>query len=99
VIWANFSLSEGLGFLPRDLLVGPIASGLLRSHEVEGFEHVRKRSLVLNHRHGISCIAIQLAATILNHFGLPTRELDALPREAATEARPMRAACDTCCEG
>ena len=90
---------EGLGYLPRDLVVNQIAAGSLRPHEVQGFEHSRKRSLVLNHRHGISQAAVQLAATILEHFGLPTRELDALPHQATTDLRPARAACDVFCEG
>jgi DNA-binding transcriptional LysR family regulator len=89
---------EGLGFLPRDLLVSQVASGILQTHEVQGFEHVRKRTLVLNHRHAVSEPAIQLAATILEHFGLPTRELDALPRETEMAPRSTRAACGNTCD-
>lgn len=85
---------EGLGYLPRDLVVAQVAAGLLYTHEVTGFEHSRKRSLVLNHRHGISQAAVQLAATILQHFGLSTRELDALPRQSTTVPLPPRLACD-----
>lgn len=90
---------EGLGYLPRDLVVNQIAAGLLRTHIVEGFEHSRKRALVLNHRHGISPSAVQLAATILQHFGLPIRELDALPRQPASASPHSRAVCDVACEG
>lgn len=84
---------EGLSFLPRDLIGEQLTGGRLQIHLVPGFEHRRRRTLVVNQREGIEGPIGQLVRAILAHFDLPEDTPASAPPEPAHPNRrdPSRA--------
>lgn len=59
---------EGVSFLPVDLLGDQIRAGRVRTHRVVGFQHGRRRALVLSQPSRDGDSVSRLAATVLRHF-------------------------------
>ena len=59
---------EGVSFLPVDLLVDQIGSGRIRTHRVPGFQHGRRRALVLAQGSRDGDPVSHLAKIVMRHF-------------------------------
>ena len=63
---------EGVSFLPVDLLVDQINAGRIRTHRVAGFQHGRKRALVLSQPSRDGDPVAHLASVVMRHFASAT---------------------------
>lgn len=63
---------EGVSFLPVDLLVDQISAGRIRAHRIAGFQHGRRRALVLSQPSQKGDPVSHLTDAVMRHFGLAT---------------------------
>jgi DNA-binding transcriptional LysR family regulator len=92
---------NGASFLPTDLVREHLDSGLIREHRIEGFEHTRPRTLVVNGTLHPGTPIAQFANAVLAHFRLPLLSLPQGRKHASgmsqfTDADIDLAACPGC---
>lgn len=66
---------QGTAFFPRDLIGEHLGAGRLKAHSIQGFDHFRKRTLLVNQRDGVHGPLAQFVAAVLLHFGLSSVDL------------------------
>ena len=75
---------NGTSFLPTDLVREHLDSGAIREHRLEGFEHTRPRTFVVNGTLHLGTPLAQFAKAVLAHFKLP------LPAPGQNRSREAR---------
>jgi len=62
---------DGISFLSRDLISGKLATNRLLEHQLAGFNHLRRRSLVFSNKSARSACLDHFAETIYGYFNHP----------------------------
>jgi DNA-binding transcriptional LysR family regulator len=80
---------DGVSFLSSDLLSTDLAAGRIRAYRVPGFQHGRKRALVVGQPHDPAGPLAGLVAAVLAHFDPPRPARTPMPSDP----------CLTCLDG
>jgi LysR family transcriptional regulator, transcriptional activator of the cysJI operon len=79
---------EGIAFLSPDTVAEPLAARRLVTHHVLGFQHMRQRSLVVNHANLAEGPVAGFVSAVFRHFDLPTPVGANIPAAATPSSRP-----------
>jgi DNA-binding transcriptional LysR family regulator len=88
---------EGVSFLSRDVVTEHLTSDRMRHHRIAGFQHTRRRAVVLNRSDYREGPLGQFVSALFDHFHLPVPADAGLSRQApgapvliSTYAKPKR---------
>lgn len=62
---------QGIGFVSKELVAEEAKAGLVKTHRLRGFDHMRSRSLVMPHRFRPTATASRFLQVFFTSFGLP----------------------------